>query len=513
MPFNFSLDSKLVTKWFRECTPKILVITDTLNFRQNDDFGLTEFVETLRTSTVHSMTPSVRTATFNPAPQNVLSFDAATNHITNFKFADASFGLLKSRYDVVFLFGSGGLPLTNEPGALGAITAFMQAGGGLFCTGDHAILGANLCKDIPRARNMRLWTVGSGVPSAGGTNRLTTNLPGRGDVVGSNDTYEFNDQSDRFPQRLFVNFRTNAGGTDRAHPLLQVPGANRAIEVFPDHPHEGECVIPKDLTTKLADGITDEWPASAAGTRISPEMVALTMSHGNAIPSHGKASVVPRSFIAICAYDGHATNVGRVTTDATWHHFVNINVQPAQSDVTGRDLADIKQYYVNLATWLMPKNVRLCLRYPWLIKELVRFPLFEELVLIPRPEWDGPRLLEVGRLVEQALLSKYAHAEVNSLIHDALEEGSSAETRRKLDALKDEVVGISVREAGLAALGALVQATVERVNTLHDAADVAGEKAFAGIGKESSAVAVKLFISDAQKRLKQVGTLISAFNA
>ena len=516
MPFPFPIDDTLVLKWFRECTPKVLVVTDGLSFNAASSFGLNEFVDTLRASTVHGMVPNVRTALFNPntGPGNELSFDAVTNHITNYKFADATHGVLKSRYDVVFILGSGGAAgplLTSEAGALEAMTAFMQAGGGVFCTGDHADLGAGLCKDIPRVRNMRLWT--AGVPSAGGTDRLTTNLPGRGDLPASNDTYEFSDQSDRFPQRLHVNFRTVSGGVDLAHPLLQVPAALRAIEVFPDHPHEGECVLPAALTTKLADGVTDEWPVAALGTRTPPEVVAVTMSSGNRFP--GKSSVVPRSFIAICAYDGQTANVGRVVTDATWHHFVNINIKPGMSALAGRDLSDIKQYYANLATWLMPKHVRMCLRFPLIVRELVRFPLFEELVPIPRPQWSGPRLLDVGRLVEQSMLTRMTDGEVGALIHDLLEEGTSPETRRQLDSLKGEVVGISAREAGLAALGALTLETAERYNEVRGKAalngELSGEQVFAGLGKEATSFAVKHYLSDAQKRLKKLGSLINAF--
>lgn len=44
------------------------------------------------------------------------------------------------------------------------------------------------------------------------------------------------------------NYRTDAGGIGNPHPLLQ-GGPLGPIEVFPDHPHEGECRVPSDLTT------------------------------------------------------------------------------------------------------------------------------------------------------------------------------------------------------------------------------------------------------------------------
>jgi hypothetical protein len=490
--------------WFKECTPKILVVTDGLNYSPADAFGLTEFVSTLRTSTIHGMTPIVITARFSPG--GALSFDAVNRHIDNYKFTDPTHGVLKSRYDVVFMLGINGQfapGLSDEPGALDAMTAFMQAGGGVFATGDHEDLGAGLCKDVPRVRNMRLWT--TGVPSAGGTDRLTTNLPGRSDVPGSNDTYEFNDQSDRFPQRLYVNFRTEAGGADAPHPLLAVPASARAVEVFPDHPHEGECVVPADLSTKLADGATDEWPNAPASGRVSPELVAMTMSHGDSFP--GKASVVPRSFIAICAYDGQRANVGRVVTDATWHHFVNINIKPGMAAIAGRDLTDIKQYYANLGNWLMPKNVRRCRRFPWILQELVRYPLYEELLPLPRKQWDGPRLRDVGMALEQSLRSHRPKAEVDALIDDALEEADMTGALRGLDTLKGMVNGLSARDAGLAAIGALTLMTAERYNEIADERDLDGERVFAEIGKAASQEGVKLFVADAQQRLKKIADL------
>jgi hypothetical protein len=516
-PFPRPLPRPYPELWFRECTPRILVVTDGLNYLPASDFGLTEFVETLRASTIHGMTPIVLTAQYNPNPMAALSFDPVTKHISNFKFKDPTHGLLKSRYDVAFMLSSSsefGTRLTGEAGALEAVTAFMQAGGGVFATGDHADLGAGMCMEIPRVRNMRNWTTRGAnalgqaqtVPSAGGTDRLTTNLPGRGDLPGSNDNYEFDDQSDRFPQRLHVNFDTKAGGTGVAHPLLQVPASNRAIEVFPDHPHEGECFVPDSLTTKLADNVTDEWPR-AAGIRVSPEMVALTMSHGNAFT--GKAAVIPRSFMAICAYDGQPANVGRVVTDATWHHFVNINIKPGMSALAGRDLSDIKQYYSNLANWLMPRNTRFCRRYPWLLSEMVRYPLFEELMPIPKEKLDGPRLREIGALVENAMRQSYTLAEVRALTQDALEEAIGSEAASKLEVSGGLGVNYA-RDAGLAALGMLTLATAERFNAIRDKDDINGERAFEDVGKKATTFGVKAFLSHTRKHLGRTGELLDS---
>ena len=490
--------------WFRECTPKILVVTDSLNYAPASDFGLTEFVATLRGTTIHSMTPIVITARFNPNPMAALSYDAATQHIDNFKFTDGTHGLTRSRYDVVFILsinGASGPGLANEAGALATVTTFMQAGGGVFATGDHEDLGAGMCMHIPRVRSMRNWTnmpPNQKVPSAGGHDRLTTNLPGRGDVLGSNDEYEFSDQSDKFPQRLYVNYRTNAGGIGMAHPLLQIPAVVRAVEVFPDHPHEGECIVPADLTTKLPDGTTDEWPPTSGG-RVGPEIVAVTMSHGDGFQFPQKEAVTPRSFIAICGYDGHIADVGRVVTDATWHHFVNINIKPGMSALAGRDLSDIKQYYVNLATWLMPKNVRRCHRIPWFLSEMLRFPLFEELRPVPREELDGPMLRAIGLTVEMAMLKRWTRADVEALFDDALEEAIGTEAIVQLRKHGQDAGASPARDARLAAVGSLILAIAKRANELKNETGVNGEKAFADVAKHATAAGAQLYLNHWRK--------------
>ncbi|MGB5456417.1 MAG: hypothetical protein WBO16_02455 [Gammaproteobacteria bacterium] len=219
---------------------------------------------------------------------------------------------------------------------------------GVFATGDHEDLGAGMRMNVPRVRNMRYW-LSSEIPDIGDTSRLSTNLPG------DNDIYEFADQSDTHPQRLYVNYRTEAGGIGDPHSLLQ-GGPLGPIEVFPDHPHEGECRIPTNLNTAFTLGgdEKDEWPGViTGGGKVVPEMVALTMPHGDAFP--GKEALAPRSFMAIVAYDGHRANRGRVSTDATWHHFENINIDGTDSsrsglqDSMGNDTPDmlkIREYYI-----------------------------------------------------------------------------------------------------------------------------------------------------------------------
>ncbi len=469
-PTEFArLDIEQVFVKWRECQPKLLVVTDGLNFNAASGFGLTQFVTTLKGSTIHGMTPQVITAFHNP--NGALSYNAATQHITNFRFEDATHGLLKSRYDVVFLLG---INSTNQnkvtPPGINAIAKFMEAGGGVFATGDHQDLGMALCGEIPRVRAMRKWTAAT-TPNAANSTRLSTNHSG------DNGSEEFEDQSDSTPQRLYLNFTTIAGGIGNAHPLMQRPGNpadGRSVEVYPDHPHEGECVIPTNLATTFpVDGvIVAEWPGN-----VVPEVVAMSMSHGDGFP--GKSPLMPRSFITMAAYNGQLVNKGRVVTDATWHHYVNINLDgtgqpgfralilPGGSDSPA--LQKIRQVYRNLATWLMPANVRRC-RWPVVIfEETVRFPLFEELRLATLDEATVDGLREVGAQVRSALSKRLTLAETAEMTEEALSQVIGSEGAAKLAELEKRIGRPIAEDAGLVALGAL---TTGLLSSLLEAGDI-----------------------------------------
>jgi hypothetical protein len=517
------LDLSVLWPLFKECTPKLLVVTDGLNYSSSDDFGLTEFVQTLRSATIHGMTPLVITATHNPNPAAAIAFDSVSKHIDNFKFDDATHGVVKRRYDVVFILGFN-RENSNEitDGGLTAVSKFMQDGGGVFATGDHEDLGAALSRRIPRVRNMRFWRANE-TPNAANTTRLSTNLPG------ANNDYEFDDQADRFPQRLYVNYRTQVAGVGNPHPVLQLPRVPRfsrfglglglffevpAIEVFPDHPHEGECRVPTDLnTTFTLDGNNvDEWPRVGGGARLSPEMVALTMSHGDSFP--GKEALVPRSFMAICAYNGHAANVGRVVTDATWHHFVNVNIKrgpPAPADrrgLTGTDLDHVQRYYRNLASWLMPATVRRCLRFITLATELKRFPLLEELRLPPLSEATGEQLHDIGRQVHVALASRLPKYELDELIDDALVDGAGAEPSGKLRSYGRRFGDVSAEDIGLAALGALTIGTAEAILDIVGKEGADAHKVLEPMAKEVTRVGVRRYLDDTRRQVREIDALL-----
>ncbi|SHG79373.1 hypothetical protein [Ferrimonas marina] len=371
---------------FRECTPRILVVTDGPLDEKDDPFGLSHFIEVLSATQIHGMTPDV---VYRHRESNQVFNDLSIN-----------------TFDVVFLFGFNptSSPLSSD--ALTRIKRFMQSGGGLFATGDHEDLGTGMCGDIPRVRSMRYWAK-SETPDGADSSRITTNLPGNDGV------YVFEDQEDTHPQRLYPNY---AVGTDSllvllpgnqsparaVHPLIRFGGAS-TLHVYPDHPHEGECRIPEDLSTtfELDGEMEREWPGSGfVFNRPRPRAVAYSMSAGNGFTfSPDKSAVVPRSFIALAAYDGHHADVGRVVTDSTWHHYVNINLKGMRpGNISNSDMRAIEAFWSNMASWLMPKKTRLCLWPLLVVTTLLEHPILEEIKI---PELSLERTGELITLGEQ----------------------------------------------------------------------------------------------------------------
>ena len=274
---------------------------------------------------------------------------------------------------------------------IAALCAFMDAGGGLFATGDHGGIGSALCGFVPRVRSMRKWFKESGpfgepqgVPMSN-QDRHDTNQPSPDNPVSGSET-------DDVPQRivpLIVGRRSGGRTFTSPHPLLL--GKNGVIDVMPDHPHEGECILPLELT-RTTFGVEPatptvsfvEFPPSASDppNPVLPEIVATSFvaagKNGNSNDKHLATNA--HVFGSICVYDGWKAagpGVGRVVTDATWHHFINLNlVGGPSSSGTGflaspegrAHLENIREYYRNLVLWLMPKRIseEAILRATWI---------------------------------------------------------------------------------------------------------------------------------------------------
>lgn len=381
-------------------------------------FTLSHLIKTLRNSTSPTFTVDTASRGFNAAgtfPDNITNTTPdpyATikgpdpNNPTAFHFDDP--GLDLTVYDEIWLFGDEGYdggpvgPMsgTAEPGRLSdselaKITAFMNAGGGMFAVGDHDGLGAGLSGFIPRVRYMRKWfqmgDTSSGLPPlsvgnwpGGGATRVDTLQKGATD---SGNVFFFDDQSDDLPQPLTV--------LVPSHPAVQ--GATGVLTVYPDHMHEGEVIAPTgamltqtsatDSTLSFAGANFTEFPS--IGTYQAPPAVLATSSVGTGGNLMGHVTEVPpgapedlpcenKNFSAdssvcnvrsanntLAAYDGHQVNVGRIVTDSSFHHFLDLNLlgDPCSTITTKQQgfnasakgqavLKEIEAFYVNMATWL-----------------------------------------------------------------------------------------------------------------------------------------------------------------
>jgi hypothetical protein len=256
---------------------------------------------------------------------------------------------LSASFDEIWLFGfnSGDLLTPQEKAAL---ADFMDNHkGGVLATGDHASLGQGIAGAVPRAGKMRLYPA----PPNMGPGWNTTIVEGSD----PNSTYDFDDQSDDVPQRirwkkypLWSLISTPFSRRVRPHPLLCSPEG--PIDVFPDHEHEGEAIVPSTFPAA-------EWPSGPTG-QVRPEVIAWGRIKDPVATKTGQEIGL------VSAYDGHEASVGRIAADSTWHHFFDINLNGLPGDPTYRGfsatpggqaaLKKIEAYYLNLAVWLAPPS-------------------------------------------------------------------------------------------------------------------------------------------------------------
>jgi len=389
------------------CRVQVLIVTDSGGSFGDADFGLSALLDVLATP---------------PGPW--VRFDVTKAHrrvdpaadLQNFLFD----GQDLSGYDQIWMIA---VERSFSPGLtdpeLRAISQFMDAGGGVFATGDHEDLGVAMCGRVPRVRSMRKWHWPNPGPN-GEPVAPRTDGPDRLDTLseGHDPGIQFNDQSDDIPQRitpkLYPSWPWNKWFY-RAYPHPLLCGPRGIIRVLPDHPHEGECYEPTDLTASFTfDGYTTaEYPGGLA-----PEVIAWSNIAGRTVDAT-KGHLNARSFGAIGAYDGHRVGVGRVVVDATWHHFFNVNLIGELTNTdpikgVGFDAStaghaayeEIKSYFRNIVVWLARPSSQQCMW--WRALWWVRW--HHRLVMDLRPEYlksaeslDLDELLRIGGQARDAL--------------------------------------------------------------------------------------------------------------
>lgn len=366
---------------------KLLIVADgEASFLANRDFGLTEFVNALQTTSFTFARFKITTAHRSAAG----NYFADSADIQDFDFSNPAHFSAAS-YDVVFLFGFYALlddtsgaphrPLTTAE--IDAVAEFMQSGGGVFSTGDHEDLGTDLSGSLPRVRHMRRWYFDEAPYKADPSQYASYDEslgwappkfgPHRHDtlVAGADGSYRFEDQSDSTPAQITpVIFKSGSGFLSETYPHPLLCGPSGPIRILPDHMHEGECTTPTIEQMRgsfqIGGSAVAEYPKSVYGLAPRPMIVAW----GNVIPGHSTVvagepnsldpATLADSFGSVCAYDGHAAGVGRVATDSTIHHFYNINLNgtganagPGYKGFDGSPQYEIiKSYFRNLGYWL-----------------------------------------------------------------------------------------------------------------------------------------------------------------
>jgi hypothetical protein len=187
----------------------------------------------------------------------------------------------------------------------------------------------------------------------------------------------FDRQSDDTPQPVTLT------SSVMAQQLFTMPSGGQ-LAAYPDHMHEGVAIDLSDTTnpdprtvTYVNQGVTiPEYPQTqSAGQPVPQVLMTLTTTAGHATPTGelfhiGALDETGTSvqFGGVSAYDGRPVSVGRIVTDSTFHHFVDINVtgdtgmnvpayavQGFNSSATGQSyLAQFAQYWINLVNWLLP---------------------------------------------------------------------------------------------------------------------------------------------------------------
>ncbi|HEV2817806.1 MAG TPA: hypothetical protein VGW40_11385 [Allosphingosinicella sp.] len=311
----------------------------------------------------------------------------------NFNFASAD--LLA--FDVIWLIGWDGrndrdIPPDDAPSAtegmgaaaLNKIAQFMEQGGGVFATGDHDSVGADMSGHIPRVRAMRRWFGRDDSARPSGVSALLANYPPmtseRADTTrpSPNSHYDehpapfvwFENQSDSVPQTL-----TPEGPT---HPILRRAGHD--ITVFPDHMHEGTTLgdapeFDYGQNSPYGDTSKPEFPHDERPRVIATGQVLANANYAAAGFGTDTTPAMARPINLLSVYDGRAVGVGRIVTGSTFHHYVDINltgdsaiVAGPLADKVGEDamnnqgfayddadeevFKDIKAVFVNITTWL-----------------------------------------------------------------------------------------------------------------------------------------------------------------
>lgn len=427
-----------IRPWIFKTFVDILVVVDEeIATQPGAGFGIGYVIELIRNSHVGCMHFRVDIALRDGQMPAVIGSPAPFGpKYVGFRFdmQDGGNDVL-DKYEQVWCFGfkpsNSGSPNDNEitqpaafpasNGELAKLAAWMKdRQGGLFATGDHHFLGASMCRQIPRIGTMRRWTNADGVPPIGSPDRIDTLRPPSPAYEPANPGGPLSlgngpHQGDLKVQPIeWVAWQWSFWPIlwrKRPHPLLCHPVLG-PINVMPDHAHEGLCVENPPLGGKYNFGAGDEDeypPATGGGPQPSPQIIAYGSTLGEPPYKFDKGPQPARArFPMISAYDGHRADVGRVATDSTWHHWMDVNIEQIKNANTD-DWKLIQRYFINLAVWLNPPGFTTRCFYICAFKSHFSYPGFQEY------QRGLPRL-ELGRQLKIHLASIYGPCWVRDVL-------------------------------------------------------------------------------------------------
>jgi hypothetical protein len=399
---------------------RILIYTDTLGLDdEKDSFCISDLRRFLPLKLGHIV--EVKTDTL------VRHFDDKTNkprHAANKLTHD-----LLEQYHELWVFGfdnrkdTGAEPqLLLTPEEVAELARWMKTGG-VMVTGDHSEgETADACRDpnhaefrargyslgfkIPRAGQLRVW---EGPPTnctlpetpLEESDNYNTQEPSGcsadlNDACLERDDHPQTLEPEPYPPHFLFFYGLDAGGR------------RVAITQFPDHPHVGKVVE----TPKVLD---EHWPPHPT----VPRVVARGRDK--------RFTAEDKIYNLVVAYDGDEAGVGRIVSDASFHHFLNINIggppsraigmperDSAKNPKPGTPLDKMAQFYANLAYWLAPKDLR---------QEIKKELLFRAARHIDVLETFGNGASRLGKAARSALKSLLGEADLLRVVESVADGG------------------------------------------------------------------------------------------
>lgn len=197
-------------------------------------------------------------------------------------------------------------------------------------TKDFLCLGAALGRKVPRAGELRKW---DGKPTVRPDSSFNTLVLLR---------EKADPDSDDVPQQYILE---RIGPNGLSHPLLigkDTKNNDSSLDLFPDHVHEGEVVIPNSLG--------GNWPPLGVPQKDKPRPIVIARGCD-------KRNCESRPVLAV--YDPpESIGAGRIVADSTWHHYFNINIKGLRDASDNSPFLLLQQFYRHVAFFLAPAESR-----------------------------------------------------------------------------------------------------------------------------------------------------------